>query len=511
MSDSPLLRLDGVTKRFGVLTAVDDVSFDIGPNADITALIGPNGAGKTTTYNLITGKLQPTNGRILFKGFDINGDSVAERTRKGIGRSFQITNIFEDFTVRQNLRAPVIARSDSRYDALGRIDDNDAINEEVDRMLDHLGLENIASQTVENLSYGDKRKVELGITLTTEPSLVLLDEPTAGMTPQETQEMVSLIEGLNDETEVSFFLTEHDMDVVFSISSRIVVLDRGAIIADGTPRDIRRDDQVEHAYLGSDEGFNRASTKDQSRLRERKQNETPVLEVDAIDTFYGQSHVLKEVSLGLYEGEIVSILGRNGAGKTTTLRSIVGFTPPKHGEIRFKGEIISGKRPFEISRVGIGFSPEERRIFSDLTVHDNIDIALNEESDRTIEEIYDLFPRLEERSNNKGHQLSGGEQQMLAIARALATDPELLVLDEPSEGLAPTIIDDLHDALSDIIELDISVLLTEQNVEFALSLAERNYILNNGVVEWHGTTDELMDRREVIDEFILLSGVGTSP
>jgi branched-chain amino acid transport system ATP-binding protein len=507
----PLLEIDGITKRFGSFTAVDDISFSIDRDSDITALIGPNGAGKTTTYNVLTGKLRATEGSMRFLGEDITDASPAERTKRGMGRSFQITNIFEGLTVRQNLRIPIISASKAKRDFLGNVEKNTEVNERVDEVLELVGLEGIGDTQCDVLSYGDKRRVEIGITLATDPEFVLLDEPTAGMNPRETSKMVSLIERLDEETDTAFFLTEHDMSVVFSIASRILVLHQGRIIADGSPTEIRENEQVQTAYLGGEEGSLMQRREDRDRGHEGT-GET-LLEVDGIDTYYGQSHVLDDVSLDVEEGEIVGILGRNGAGKTTTLRSIVGLTPPRSGEIRFRGQRIDDRRPFEIARAGIGFVPEERDVFGDLTVEDNLKVIAEKDSEWTIDRVYETFPRLEERAKQKSHQLSGGEQQMLTVARALVSGPDLLVLDEPSEGLAPVIVEDLGDVLEEVIETGMTVLMTEQNVEFGLSLSERNYILNSGRIEWEGTTDELLDNREVIETYISLSGVeeGNTP
>jgi len=230
-----------------------------------------------------------------------------------------------------------------------------------------------------------------------------------------------------------------------------------------------------------------------------------LLELDEIHTYYGQSHVLQGVSLEIDRGEVVALLGRNGAGKTTTLRSIIGLTPPREGAIRFDGERVDGKDPYQIARAGIGYVPEERNIFPDLSVADNISVSLQDESEWSYSRLYDLFPWLEERKAQRGATLSGGEQQMLSIARALVTDPQLLVLDEPSEGLAPTIVEDVERILSDIIESDVTVLLTEQNLEFALGLAERSYVLNKGRVQWDGTVAELREDEELIGKYLTVS------
>ncbi|MFB6130844.1 MAG: ABC transporter ATP-binding protein [Salinigranum sp.] len=245
----PLLELDGLTKRFGELTAVSDVTRSVDAD-DLTALIGPNGAGKTTMYNLMTGKLSPTSGRVRFRGEDVTDVSPAQRVHRGLARSFQVTNVFEGLSVRRNLRAPVIARSGERRSLFGST--TEAIEAETDRVLELVGLEDIADEPCTELSYGDKRRVEIGIVLATDPDLVLLDEPMAGMNPNEAEKMVELVEDLDERTEMSFFVTEHDVDIIFSIATRILVLDRGEIIADGTPEEIRTNERVQSAYLGEE-------------------------------------------------------------------------------------------------------------------------------------------------------------------------------------------------------------------------------------------------------------------
>ena len=202
-----------------------------------------------------------------------------------------------------------------------------------------------------------------------------------------------------------------------------------------------------------------------------------LLELASVNTFYGRSHILFDVSLSVEKGEVVSLLGRNGAGKSTTLRSIIGLTPPRTGEVSFRGERISGLRPYQICRKGVGFVPEDRRCFPDLTVRENLEVAVRREkqtsSPWTVEKIYSLFPRLQEREKNLGNQLSGGEQQMLTIARTLMTNPDLLLLDEPSEGLAPLIVALLADMIIRIRKEGVTVLLAEQNLHFCAKVADR--------------------------------------
>ena len=216
-----------------------------------------------------------------------------------------------------------------------------------------------------------------------------------------------------------------------------------------------------------------------------------ILTVEKINTFYGDSHILFDVDMRVAEGEVVSLLGRNGAGKTTTLRSIMGLTPPRAGSVCWLGEEVQRLKPHEIARKGLGFVPEDRRIFSRLSVEENLEIGafkLEQSSGWTLERIYGLFPKLDQLKAHKGNQLSGGEQQMLAIARALMGAPKLVLLDEPSEGLAPAIVKDVGEMIGTLQDEGIAVLLVEQNARFACRLSDRVYIIDNGRVRFrrHG-------------------------
>jgi branched-chain amino acid transport system ATP-binding protein len=232
-----------------------------------------------------------------------------------------------------------------------------------------------------------------------------------------------------------------------------------------------------------------------------------MLEVEGIHTFYGLSHILFGVSLVVEPGEVVCLLGRNGAGKTTTLKSIMGLTPPKRGSIRFKGEEITGKEPYLLARKGIGYVPDDRRIFADLTVGENLEIAVREAKggwrwDK--ERVYELFPALKEIESRKGGCLSGGEQKMLAIARALMGNPELLLLDEPTEGLAPSLVRALEEQIRRLREAGLTVLLAEQNVRSALRLSDRGYIIDNGQIRYQGSVEELRENEEVRKKHLLV-------
>ncbi|MGQ3412407.1 ABC transporter ATP-binding protein [Natrinema sp. LN54] len=231
-----------------------------------------------------------------------------------------------------------------------------------------------------------------------------------------------------------------------------------------------------------------------------------VLDIDDIDTYYGNSHVLHDVSLDLAEGEVVALLGRNGAGKTTTMRSIMGVTPPRRGSITYRGEEIVGKSPDEINDLGINLVPEDRRVFPTLTVHENIVLAHKLAADpRPVEEMYELFPILDDLRTNNGQNLSGGEQQMLSVARALVQRPSTLLLDEPTEGLAPVIVDDLQEMLQAVVEEDVTVLLSEQNVSFAFELATRGYVIDTGSIVFEGSIEEIRERDDLLEKYLAVS------
>jgi branched-chain amino acid transport system ATP-binding protein len=212
----------------------------------------------------------------------------------------------------------------------------------------------------------------------------------------------------------------------------------------------------------------------------------PALVAEHLHTYYGKSHILHGVGLEVREGELVTLLGRNGAGKTTTLRSLVGLTPPRVGEVTIFGTNTTRLPPYRIAALGVGYVPEGRRIFANLSVEENLKVPLERPGPWTIPRVYQLFPRLAERKGNKGRQLSGGEQEMLAIARALLLNPRLLILDEPSQGLAPLIVQDVFRVVSAARAEGISVLLVEQNVRAAVEIADRAYVLDDGRVVYAG-------------------------
>jgi branched-chain amino acid transport system ATP-binding protein len=226
-----------------------------------------------------------------------------------------------------------------------------------------------------------------------------------------------------------------------------------------------------------------------------------MLELETIHTYYGESHVLKGVSLRVQEASVVTLLGRNGMGKTTTVRSIIGFSPPRSGVVRFKGREVQSLRPYQVCRMGLAVVPQGRRLFPSLSIQENLLIAARGKG-WTLEKIYSLFPVLETRAKHKGNLLSGGEQQMATIARALLTNPDFLLMDEPSEGLAPMLVRDVGNVLSTLKREGLSILLVEQNVPLALRVADYAYILSNGQIMHHCSSEDLAKNEDLQAEYI---------
>lgn len=234
-----------------------------------------------------------------------------------------------------------------------------------------------------------------------------------------------------------------------------------------------------------------------------------ILEASGINTYYGTSHILFNVALHMKQGELVCLLGRNGSGKTTTLRSLMGLTVPRTGKVLFHGEDLRGRPSYEVARKGIGYVPDNRLIFPDLTVHENLEIG-KKNSDHykgdpwTVERVYDTFPHLKKLEKHLGGHLSGGEQQMLTIGRTLMGNPELILLDEPVEGLAPLIVRDFAEKLIKLKEMGVTILFSEQNIRFSLAIAERAYVINKGRIEYEGTIEALSRNEEIKQKYLMI-------
>jgi ABC-type branched-subunit amino acid transport system ATPase component/ABC-type branched-subunit amino acid transport system permease subunit len=478
----PAIEVRDVSKRFGAFVAVDRVSIGLPPRG-LYALIGPNGAGKTTLFNVLTGLFPPDGGAIMYAGRNVAGLPADALAALGIARSFQITNIFKAISVRENLRLAVQARDPGRFSLLRMADSLARVNTETDALMQFLGLEGLDEVRADRLSYGGQRLLEIGLALALRPRVLMLDEPLVGLAPAERERIVGLIRRLSEH--MSVLVIEHDIDRVFAFAEHITVMHNGAVLADGKPDAVRGHAQVQSAYLGTGRrmSVNRAPAI-------AVPGSQPVLEMSGVNAFYGASHILHDVTLTLHAGEMVALLGRNGAGKSSTVKAIMGLNPPRSGSIRYMGREIADWMPEDVARAGIGFVPQGRRLFPALTVAQNLEMgrlkrAGGEGVRWTDERAFSVLPRLAQRLNAKADTLSGGEQQMVAIARALVGDTRVLLMDEPFEGLSPAMAEEVFRAI-DELRREVPILMIEHDLDVALALADRVYVLDRGHITHEG-------------------------
>ena len=348
-----------------------------------------------------------------------------------------------------------------------------------------MGLQDRAAEPCANLSHGEQRLLEIAISLATDAKLLLLDEPLAGLAEADRVVVSALIRQLAETHAV--LLIEHDIDRVLALSDRITVLHQGRVIADGKPAEVAGNPDVIAAYLGTERIITPPAPSD-AEARQHAAGR-PVLVLDSLSAGYAGSVVLEGLSLTVHEGEAVALLGRNGVGKTTTLRAITGTVRVSGGSLTLDGKDITNAKSYEINQAGISLVPEGRRLFPNLTTLDNLRIA-QRPGGATLEEVYEIFPKLRILQRSKAESLSGGERQMLAIARALMVPARLILLDEPFEGLAPAIVKEVMDALVRL-RGKVAMVIVEHHAETVLPLVDRAYVLVNGQVAYEGSARAL--------------------
>jgi ABC-type branched-subunit amino acid transport system ATPase component/ABC-type branched-subunit amino acid transport system permease subunit len=486
-----VLSVEGVSKHFAGIRAVENATLTVNAG-EIHALIGPNGAGKTTLFNLVSGLYEPGAGAVRLYGKEIQASSPSDICSKGLIRSFQITSLFRGLSIYENLRLSVQAQHPKRFNFWIDTRDLIDIHAETADLIRYLGLEGIEHVEAGELSYGGQRLVDLGIALGCKPQVLLLDEPLAGLPAAERGRVSDLIK--NIAANIPVLIVEHDIDRVLGFSHRVTVMNQGEILMTGTPDEVRNDPRVQQIYTGTG-----ASDAPRKRASTTPQNATQVLRFEKVNTFYGKSHILHDATLDVREGEIVALTGRNGAGKTTLLRTLNGLAPPKSGIIEYEGRNIAGMPAPEIARLGIGYVPQGRHLFAGMTVADNLALGrlarATDGKDGMVwseREIFEYFPRLRERVNVAADFLSGGEQQMLAVARALSGNVKLLLLDEPFEGLAPNIVKDLFNVF-DRLRGRASIIIVEHNLDLVLALADRVFALERGTIVHQGPAERLLN------------------
>jgi ABC-type branched-subunit amino acid transport system ATPase component len=485
MNATPLLRAEGLVKRFGGVVATDKVSMSVA-RGEVLGIIGPNGAGKSTLIGLLGGALVPSEGRVEFDGHDVSSWPAAERARRGIGRTFQIPRPFLDMTVRENLLA-------ARY-SLHPFDKRARAHEACDRILERTGLADAADLSARALPLLRRKRLEVARALALKPKLLLLDEVGAGLVDAEVSELIELIHSLRDEVE-GIVIIEHVLRVVRECCERLVVLNFGRLLAQGTTAEVLASDEVAAVYLGT-QGAKTAPVAP-SRAAPVAADAQPLLELRDIHAGYGQARVLNGVNLTVRAGQVVAVLGTNGAGKTTLAKVISGTIRATSGEMRVAGTDVTRSPPHEIARMGLAQCMEGRRIFAPLSVEENLLLAARgvvaPERTERLAQVYALFPDLKERRASAGTSMSGGQQQMLAIGRALMSRPRLVLFDEISLGLAPVMMDRLYGALAELRHTGLTMVIVEQDVERALALADEVHVMEHGRIAMSGPARTIRD------------------
>mgnify|MGYP001301416123 CR=1 FL=1 len=484
-----VLVVDQVSINFGGIKAVQNASLSVKPG-EIHVLIGPNGAGKTTLFNLISGLYKPTSGRVRLLGRDIHGLSPRQVCHAGMSRSFQITSLFNNLTIRENLRLSAQAKDRGCYAIWRDAETLADVNRDTTALIRFLGLEGIEDVKGGDLSYGGQRLVDLGIALASKPKVILLDEPLAGLAAAERERVGRLI--VTMARYVPVLIVEHDIDRVLSFCQEVTVMNEGKVLINGTPDLVRSDRQVQEIYTGT------GTPAVVGRSQAAADTGDVVLKAEDLHTFYGKSHILNGATLEVRKGEIVALLGRNGAGKSTFLKTIAGIVKPAEGQLLLRGQEVTHLAPWQMARAGVGYVPQGRGVFAGMTVRDNLALGRlarpTDGSTGTVwneDKIFDYFPRLRERLNSHADYLSGGEQQMLAVARALSGNVNLLLLDEPFEGLAPAVVEDLF-RVFDRLRQEVPIIIVEHNLDLVLALADRVFALENGKVFHTGPAAPLL-------------------
>ena len=515
---TPLLEVRNLGIKFGGLAAIREVDLTV-TRGTVHALIGPNGSGKSTLINLITGVYRPDDGTVRFRGRVISKLPTHRRARLGITRTFQNLQLWRNMTALENVM--VGAHPSTRVDLVRSVllprwmrREEQRVREAAVALLGLVGLLDRASKPAGTLTSSEQHRLEIARALASRPELLVLDEPAAGMTAVEARDLVALIERIRA-AGITVLLIEHRMEIVMGLADRMTVLNFGETIADGSPDEVRNDPLVVAAYLGKRRapertaaaaGASRVSSSTSGAAREptAAPRGEPMLTVRDLEVHYGGIRALRGIDFEVYQGEVVALIGANGAGKSTSLKTVSGMPElfkSVRGQVTYLGERIERRPAHRIARMGIAHVPEGRRVFAESTVEENLLLGGygRRESSvrREFDAIYDRFPSLGRRRDRLAGLLSGGEQQMLAVARALASRPRFLLLDEPSLGLAPIIAHQVFEIVRGLADEGVTVLVVEQATSNALVIADRAYVLEIGAIVAHGPAASFIDDPEV--------------
>lgn len=531
------LKVENLAIQFGGIRALNDVSFNL-EQGQFIGLMGANGAGKTTLLNCISKVLKPTQGRVTFGDHVISDLSCDEIFKLGIMRTFQDLNFFSrvpHMLVLDYLKLGFFPgyHFSILSDGLQTLNSRKyelELKRRVRRVLEFFremrqffeiseeergfptlfgreefpDLLDVEYGSIGNLSFAWRKRLDLARTLVSEPKLLLLDEPAQGLPPHEIQKLGLFLKHIQREFKVGALIVEHNVSTLMEISDKIVVLNNGEKIAEGTPQEININPTVNEVYLGSAAAKNKeklATIEKETLTREGK----PLLEVRNIDLFYGKAQALYSVSIEVYPGEVVGLIGTNGSGKSTILKAVGGTEAPAFGEIYFKGIELPLGSPEAASDYGIQYVPQGHIVFPNLTVYENLKIAgIMAEArgftlENGLERVFHYFPQLKDYKQAVAASLSGGQQQMLAIGQALMEFPDLLLLDEPSLGLAPSYVDSLFSIIKQIsADSGCAIILVEQNVTKALEVSNYIYMLSSGSLVGKGHAKQFINDQSVI-------------
>ncbi len=513
-----VLESAGVTVTFGGLQALAGVSLEVREN-EIVGLIGPNGAGKTTLFECISGFQPFQSGRVSYQGDDLSQVAPERRAWIGIGRTLQNVRLFPYLTVTDNLRIALhrhMKRSslEHAFQLPPANEEERAILLRAEEIIGIFRMEAYADKYASELSYGTLRLLELACMIALDPKLLLLDEPSSGISQKETEALGPLLRRIKEQTGATILMIEHDMPLIMGLADWIYVLDAGQVICEGTPAHVQRDDKVIEAYLGTP-AEQRQIQKARRSAKKAKRSTTPMLEVKDLDVHYDKVQVLYGVDFSVHEGERIALLGTNGAGKSTILKAVSGLVPATRGRVLWKGDDITDIPAERRVRLGISQVPGGRGLFPTLTVGENLRMggfiySSDSQVEAEAERVMAYFPWISERQSQLAGTLSGGEQQQLATARALMLRPELLMIDELSLGLAPVIIERLMESLQKLhAEEGVTIVIVEQQASFALGYTDRAYFLEKGEIRFEGPSAELLSRTDLLRS-VFLAGVGQS-
>ena len=486
--------------HFGGIRAVDGASIEIAEGS-ITGLIGPNGAGKSTLFNVVAGLFPPTSGQVWLDGDEITGLPPHALFHKGLLRTFQIAHEFSTLTVRENLMmVPSPQPGEVLWDAWFRPSAVRAREAEVrakaDDVIAFLEISHVADERAGNLSGGQKKLLELGRTMMVDAKIVFLDEVGAGVNRTLLNTIGDAIIRLNKERGYTFCMVEHDMDFIGRLCDPVIVMAEGKVLTIGHPTEVMKNEAVIEAYLGR--GL-------KNKVVRGEAAHMTYLAASAMTGGYGGADILHGCTLAVDRGEIAVIVGPNGAGKSTAMKAVFGMLGLREGAVTLEGRDITGLSPQQRVHAGMGFVPQTSNVFVSMSVEENLEMGAyirEDDFSETMEQVFGLFPILRQKRRQPAGELSGGQRQQVAVGRALMTRPQLLMLDEPTAGVSPIVMDELFDKILEVAATGIAILMVEQNARQALNIADRGYVLVQGRNRYTDTGEALLADPEVRRTFL---------